>query len=136
MPVDRGLCEADVTSRLRRWVGDSRRIDVTDDDRVSRKAEKEPGPKLPVFQDYGEAVHWFRLAAEQGNADAQVRLGGAYLLWSAAGPRRGGSLVFRNEYGRLHGRVARRVNPHSTTLCSRQGVPSVGGVLHGCVHRA
>ena len=45
MPVDRGLCEADVTSLLRRWVGDFRRIDVTDDDRVSRKAEKEP-----VFQ--------------------------------------------------------------------------------------
>ena len=33
MPVDRGLCEADVTSLLRRWVGDCRRIDVTDDNR-------------------------------------------------------------------------------------------------------
>ena len=49
MSVDRGLCEADVTSLLRRWVGDFRRIDVTDDDRVSRKAEKEPGPRTARF---------------------------------------------------------------------------------------
>ena len=30
---------------------------------------------LGVPQDYGEAVKWFRLAAEQGNADAQNNLG-------------------------------------------------------------
>ena len=28
-----------------------------------------------VPKDYGEAVKWFRLAAEQGNADAQTNLG-------------------------------------------------------------
>ena len=40
MPVDRGLCESDVTSRLRRWVGDSRWIDVTDDDSGVQEGEK------------------------------------------------------------------------------------------------
>ena len=31
-----------------------------------------------VEQDYVEAVKWYRLAAEQGNADAQYNLGVAY----------------------------------------------------------
>ena len=31
-----------------------------------------------VEQDYAEAVKWYRLAAEQGNADAQYNLGYAY----------------------------------------------------------
>jgi TPR repeat protein len=33
-----------------------------------------------VSQDYGEAVRWFRLAAEQGHTGAQFRLGLAYGL--------------------------------------------------------
>ena len=32
---------------------------------------------LGVPQDYAEAVRWYRLAAEQGNANAQYSLGGA-----------------------------------------------------------
>ena len=31
-----------------------------------------------VAQDYGEAVKWFRKAAEQGNVDAQFNLGLCY----------------------------------------------------------
>jgi TPR repeat protein len=31
-----------------------------------------------VRQDLVEAVKWYRLAAEQGNADAQLNLGGMY----------------------------------------------------------
>ena len=33
-----------------------------------------------VPQDYGEAVKWFRLAAEQGNAQAQFNLGLMYSI--------------------------------------------------------
>jgi len=31
-----------------------------------------------VFQDDAEAVKWYRLAAEQGDANAQFNLGGMY----------------------------------------------------------
>ena len=31
-----------------------------------------------VAQDYAEAVRWYRLAAEQGYANAQINLGGMY----------------------------------------------------------
>ena len=31
-----------------------------------------------VTKDYGQAVNWFRKGAEQGNADAQWRLGVMY----------------------------------------------------------
>ena len=33
-----------------------------------------------VPQDFKEAVKWFRLAAEQGDAFAQFKLGGMYLM--------------------------------------------------------
>ena len=32
-----------------------------------------------MARDYGEAVRWYRLAAEQGNAPAQFNLGVAYV---------------------------------------------------------
>jgi len=48
-----------------------------------------------VEQVYAKASHWWRKAAEQGNAYAQFNLGDMYFLGSgsAAGSRQGSPLV-------------------------------------------
>ena len=48
-----------------------------------------------VPQDYAEAVKWYRLAADQGDAEAQHNLGVMYASGEgvSAGLRRGGEMV-------------------------------------------